>query len=189
MKNGEQGKAGDGFLRASVGGGSPKCHCVKTSKTAPRESHGREQGRGRAEIREPRGLAGVQDESRKPVSRDTLPPATGCRADGCRPRVSQAGKGLQKGSRILYAEILQIERKSRPKPRFSPLSTLPGISLRQEIFVFAARKKFLSAKKSCFCRTKTPAEAEKCAYGQFPRPLFNNSGAISALPSRRTDAE
>ena len=172
MKNGEQGRAGDGFFRASAGGGSPKCHCVKTSKTAPRESHGREQGRGRAEIREPRGLAGVQDESRKPVSRDTLPPATGCRADGCAPASAKRGKGLQKGSRILYAEILQIERKSRPKPRFSPLSTLPGISLRQENSVFAARKKFLSAKKSRFCRTKTVAEAEKCSIRTVPAPVF-----------------
>ena len=99
------------------------------------------------------------------------PPRDAVRTDAA-PASAKRGKGLQKGSRILYAEILQIERKSRPKPRFSPLSTLPGISLRQENSVFAARKKFLSAKKSRFCRTKTDTEAEKCSIRAVPAPDF-----------------
>ena len=124
-------------------------------------------------MREPRGLAGKQDESLNPVSAATLPTAKECRADGHRPpRQPDGEEGLQKGSRILHADSRQIERKSRPKPRFFPLSTLPGISLRQEIRVFAARKEFLSAKKSRFCRTKTPAEAEKCAIRTVLPPVF-----------------
>ena len=88
------------------------------------------------------------------------------------PRQPSGKEGLQKGRRALCAESLQIERKSRPKPRFFPLSTRPGISLRQEIRVFAARKKFFSAKKSRFCRTKTDAETEKCSIRTVPAPLF-----------------
>ena len=164
-KNGEQGRAGDGFFRASAGGGSPKCHCVKTSKTAPRESHGREQGRGRAEIREPRGLAGVQDESRKPVSRDTLPPATGCRADGCRPRVSQAGERLAKRQSDFVRGNSPNRKKKPSEAPFFPAFHTPGNC-------FAARKKFLSAKKSRFCRTKTDTEAEKCSIRAVPAPDF-----------------
>ena len=140
MRNGEQGKAGDGFFRASAGGGSPKCHCVKTSKTAPRESHGREQGRGRAEIREPRGLAGVQDESRKPVSRDTLPPATGCRADGCRPRVSQAGERLAKRQSDFVRGNSPNRKKKPSEAPFFPAFHTPGN-------FFAARKFRLCGKK------------------------------------------
>ena len=88
------------------------------------------------------------------------------------PRQPGGKEGLQKDKWILCAESLQIERKSRPKPRFSPLSTHPGIPLRQEIRVFAARKKFLSAKKSRFCRTKTGVESEKCAIRTVPTPVF-----------------
>ena len=109
------------------------------------------------------------------------PPRDAVRTDAA-PASAKRGKGLQKGSRILYAEILQIERKSRPKPRFSPLSTLPGIALRQERNFFQQRNPVFAAQKRIPRRRNAP-------YGQFPRLIFNTSGAISAQPSRRTDAE
>ena len=105
------------------------------------------------------------------------------------PRQPDGEEGSQKDRRFLHADGLQPEGKIRPKPRFSPLSTLPGISLLKEICVFAARNKFLSAKKFHFCRTKTPPRRRNAPYGQFPHPFFNTSRSISVLPPRRTDAE
>ena len=70
------------------------------------------------------------------------------------------------------AEKSSLEAENRPKPPFSPLPTRRKTALRQEISVFAARKKFLSAKKSRFCRTKTPAKAEKCSIRTVPAPVF-----------------
>ena len=39
-------------------------------------------------------------------------------------------------------------------------------------YTLAARKKFLSAKKFRFCRTKTPAKAEKCSIRTVLPPVF-----------------
>ena len=158
--------------QARYSGESPKWHFVKTSKPAPRESRKRTQGRRRKEAREPRGPAGMQDESRRPVSATLCRPPRNAVRTAAFPASAREGKGLQKDNWILHADGLQLEEKSRPKPRFSPLSTLPLTALRQEISVFAARKKFLAAKKSRFCRTKTPSVAEKCSYRTFLPPTF-----------------
>ena len=82
------------------------------------------------------------------------------------------GKGLQNDSRFLHADGFQLEGKSRPKPRFPPLSAPFETALRQEIFVFAERNFFLAAKKFHFCRAKTPAEAEKCLIQTVLPPGF-----------------
>ena len=89
-----------------------------------------------------------------------------------RPASGPGGKTWQNVIAVLYGKTLQIAGKNAPKPRFPPLSTVLKISLRQENSVFAARRKFLSAKKFDFCRTKTPATAEKCSYEAFLRPSF-----------------
>ena len=110
------------------------------------------------------------------------PPRDAVRTNAA-PASAREGESLQKDKWILCAESLQLERKGRPKPRFSPLSTRPLTSLRQEIFVFAARKKFLSAKKFRFCRTKTPAEAEKCSIRAVLPPVFYvQTRLIASLP-------
>lgn len=77
--------------------------------------------------------------------------------------------GRQSVIRILYAAASRLERKSRPKPRIFRFSTLRETSLRQEIFVFAERNFFLSAKKFHFCRTKNVAVPEKCIIRAFLR--------------------
>ena len=169
-------KRGEAFWldirQARYSGESPKCHFVKTSKPAPRESRKREQGRDWKERRESRGPAGMQDESRKAVSATLCrPPRDAVRTDAAS-APAHGGKGLQKDKGDLHADGLHLEGKSRPKPPFSPFSTLPKTSLRQEICVFAARRKFLSAKKFRFCRTKTPAKAEKCSIRTVPAPVF-----------------
>ena len=173
MKNGEQGKAGDGFFRASSGGGCPKCHCVKTSKTAPRESRGREQGRGRAEIREPRGLAGMQDESRKPVSATFCrPPRNAVRPEPA-PHVSPArGMACKKTNEVFTRADSIRDGRGLPKPRFSPLSAPAGSALRQKSFVFAEGDSFLCGKRFCFYREKTTVGTEKCSIQTVPPPVF-----------------
>ena len=111
------------------------------------------------------------------------PPRSVVRTDAA-PASAREGESLQKDKWILCAESLQLDGKIRPKPRFSPLSTRPGTSLRQEIFVFAARKKFLSAKKSHFCRTETDAEAEKCSIRTvLPSVFYVQTRLIASLPS------
>ena len=72
----------------------------------------------------------------------------------------------------LYAESLQTEEKNGTKPAFRPLPTRLKISLRQEIPVFAARNKFLSAKKFHFDRMKTGFKPKKCAIQAFPGTTF-----------------
>ena len=153
--------------------GNPKCHSVKTSKPPPRESRGRTQGRARAEICESRGLAGTQDESRKPGFRDTLPPATGRRADGCRPRVSQAGReACKKAAGFCTRTASNQEKKSARSPAFSCfphsrefLCGKKSASLRQEINFFQQRNPVFAARKRAKKRRNAP-------YGQFSRPFF-----------------
>ena len=139
----------------------------------PRENRadGRKDGRGRKCA----NLAGLRECRMKAGGRFSAtlcrPPRDAVRTDAA-PASARAGKGWQKDRWILHAGSLQPEGKSRPKPRFSPLSTLPETSLRQEIRVFAARNKFLSAKKSRFCRMKTAATAEKCSIRTVFPPVF-----------------
>ena len=80
--------------------------------------------------------------------------------------------GRQSVTCISCAAAPRLEAENRPKPPFSPLPTRRKTALRQEISVFAARKKFLSAKKFHFCRTKKRDGAEKCSYIAFLRPVF-----------------
>ena len=82
----------------------------------------------------------MQDESRNPVSRDTLPPATGCRADGCRPRVSQAGERLAKGQMDFVREKSPNRRKKPSEAPFFPAFHTP-------VDFFAARNFRLCGKK------------------------------------------
>ena len=139
----------------------------------PRENRadGRKDGRGRKCA----NLAGLRECRMKAGGRFSAtlcrPPRDAVRTDAA-PASARAGKGWQKDRWILHAGSLQPGGKRRPKPRFSPLSTLPETSLRQEIRVFAARNKFLSAKKFHFCRTKTPAGAEKCSIRAVFPPVF-----------------
>ena len=90
-------------------------------------------------------------------------------AGGCQP---EGGAECRNVTRILGAGKPRLEGKRPPKPRFPPLSTRRKISLRQEICVFAARRKFLSAKKFDFVRMKTAGKREKCSYEAFLRPRF-----------------
>ena len=143
----------------------------RQDRSRENRADGRKDGRGRKCA----NLAGLRECRMKAESRVFAALCRPTRADvrtNAAPASAREGKGLQKGSRILHAESPQPEGKSRPKPRFSPLSTRPGISLRQEIRVFAARNKFLSAKKFHFCRTKTDAEAEKCPIRTVPTAVF-----------------
>ena len=148
---------------------------VTLSKRQNRPRENRANGRGDGDGRKHAILAGLRERRMKAGGRFALHFAD-CQGTPCGrvppPRRPARGKGWQKDKWILHAESPQPEGKSRPKPRFPPLSTRPETSLRQEIFVFAARKKFLSAKKSRFCRTKTPAEAEKCSIRTAPAPVF-----------------
>ena len=113
------------------------------------------------------------------------PPRDAVRTNAA-PALAREGESLQKDKWILCAESLQLERKGRPKPRFSPLSTRPLTSLRQEIFVFAARKKFLSAKKSRFWRTKKGIRGREMLHTGISRPRILTFAVFPAAsrPSR-----
>ena len=159
------------------------------SKPPPRESDGRGQRRGRTETREPRGPAGTQGESRRPGFRDTLPSATGCRADGRSSRVSPWG---EKACRMTNGFCTRKGSNQKGKavrspvfPRFPHsrrfLCGKKFSSLRQERNFFAQRNPVFAARKR-------PPRRRNVPYGQFSRLLFNNSASISVLPSRRMDA-
>ena len=143
----------------------------RQNRSRENRADGRKDGRGRKCA----NLAGLRECRMKAGGRFSAtlcrPPRDAVRTDAA-PASARAGKGWQKDRWILHAGSLQPGGKRRPKPRFSPLSTLPETSLRQEIRVFAARNKFLSAKKFHFCRTKTPAGAEKCSIRAVFPPVF-----------------
>ena len=82
----------------------------------------------------------MQDESRRPVFRDTLPPAAGCRADGRRPRVGPCGERLAKGQMDFARGKPPTRRKTPPEAPFFPAFHTPGN-------VFAARNSRLCGKK------------------------------------------
>ena len=154
------------------GGGGAFCHFVNLSKAGTQESHGRTQGRGRTETRDSRGVAGMQDGT---DFRFLLPSCRGGRGlvrTTCGGVSAGRGNGGQKVSRILYGRRLQPDGKRGPKPRFQAFSSLLKISLRQEISVFAARRKFLSAKNLHFFRTKIVFRPVKCSYRAFHGPSF-----------------
>ena len=149
-----------------------RCRFVNLSKAGARESPGRGLDGARTETRDSRGMAGMQDGT---DFRFLLP---SCRGGGGLVRTTCGGASAgrrnegQKVSRILYGRRLQPDGKCGPKPRFQAFSSLLKISLRQEISVFAARRKFLSAKNLHFCRTKVVFRPGKCATGAFPGPSF-----------------
>ena len=140
-------------------------------------------------MREPRGPAGMQDESRKPGFRDTLPPATGRRADGRRPRASRTGrKACKKAAGFCTRTASNQKEKSARSPVFPRfphsrefLCGKKFASLRQEINFFQQRN-------SIFAAQKRPPRRRNAPYGQSSRLFFNTSGPISVLPPRHTDA-
>ena len=92
----------------------------------PRENraNGRRDGTGRKRA----NLAGLREcrmKAGNPFPATLCrPPRDAVRTDAA-PASAREGKGLQKDKWILHADGLQIGEKIRPKPRFSPLSTLP----------------------------------------------------------------
>ena len=139
----------DGLSKPERAAENPKCQFVKTSKQPPRESRGREQGRGVTEIREPREPAGMQDESRKPGFRDTLPAATERRAASLLPRVSQRGGEPTKRQSGFARGKSPNRRKKPPEAPFFHAFHTPGN-------VFAARNFRLCGKKKISFRKEIP---------------------------------
>ena len=140
-------------------------------------------------MRDSREPTETQSENGKPRFRDTLPPATGRRADGRSPRAIPTGRKACKTSAGFCTRTASNQKKKSAQspvfPRFPPargfLCGKKFASLRQEINFFQQRNPVFAARKSPLRRRNAP-------YGQFPRPFFNTSGSISSLPSRRTDA-
>ena len=117
---------------------SPPMTFVKTSKLPLREPRKRARDGNRTEIREPHAPKEMQDESRKPVSCDILPPATERHAAGTRPpRQPREGDGLQKDKRGLHAGGLHPEQEMPSEALFFPS--------------FCTRRNCLAAKKFCLC--------------------------------------
>ena len=117
---------------------SPPMTFVKTSKLPLREPRKRARGGNRTEIGEPHAPKEMQDESRKPVSCDILPPATERHAAGTRPpRQPCEGDGLQKDKRGLHAGGLHPEREKPSEALFFPS--------------FCTRRECLAAKKFRLC--------------------------------------
>ena len=111
---------------------------VKTSKLPLREPRKRARGGNRTEIGEPHAPKEMQDESRKPVSCDILPPATERHAAGTRPpRQPCEGDGLQKDKRGLHAGGLHPEQEMPSEALFFPS--------------FCTRRDCLAAKKFRLC--------------------------------------
>ena len=140
-------------------------------------------------MRDSREPTETQSENGKPRFRDTLPPATGRRADGRSPRAIPTGRKACKTSAGFCTRTASNQKKKSAQspvfPRFPHsrefLCGKKFASLRQEINFFQQRNPVFAARKSPLRRRNAP-------YGQFPRPFFNTSGSISSLPSRRTDA-
>ena len=149
-----------------------KCQRVKVSKAEARESHGQPPGRTRTEIRDSHADTKNQDESPDGVSLSKRKPPEGEMRTAFRMLSAFRRIPSQKVKWNLYAESLQTEEKNGTKPAFRPLPTRLKISLRQEIPVFAARNKFLSAKNFHFDRMKTGFKPKKCAIQAFPGTTF-----------------
>ena len=149
-----------------------KCQSVKVSKAEARESHGQPPGGTRTEIRDSHADTKNQDESPDGVSLSKRKPPEGEMRTAFRMLSAFRRIPSQKVRWNLYAESLQTEEKNGTKPAFHPLPTRLKISLRQEIPVFAARNKFLSAKKFHFDRMKTGFKPKKCAIQAFPGTTF-----------------
>ena len=140
-------------------------------------------------MRDSREPTETQSESGNPRFRDTLPPATGRRADGRSPRASRTGRKARKKSGGFCTRRASNQKgktlQSPVFPRFPHsrefLCGKKFASLRQEINFFQQRNPVFAARKS-------PPRRRNAPCGQFPRPIFNTSGSISSLPSRRTDA-
>ena len=138
-------------------------------------------------MRDSRMPTEMLDESQNAFFCDTLPPAKGCRADGCRPRVSPAeGKAGKRTNGFCTPPAYNQEEKAARSPVFPRFpharERLCGknfSSLRQEENFFQQRNPVFAARKRASRRRNVP-------YGQFLSPFFNTLGAISALPPCRT---
>ena len=141
-------------------------------------------------MRDSREPTETQSENGKPRFRDTLPPATGRRADGRSPRAIPTGRKACKTSAGFCTRTASNQKKKSAQspvfPRFPPargfLCGKKFASLRQEINFFQQRN-------SIFAAQKRPPRRRNAPYGQFSRLFFNTSRSISVLPPRRTDAE
>ena len=169
---------------------NPKYHFVKTSKQPPRESRGRSRDGDGTKTWDSREPSGMQDESRWPFFSDTLPPATGCRADGRRPRVSRTGKKARKKTDGFCTRTASNQKeKAVRSPAFSRFPRSRKFLCGKKFSSLRQERNFFQQRNSVFAARKRPPRRRNAPYGQFSRPFFNTSGSISALPSRRTDAD
>ena len=121
--------------------------------------------------------------------RYTLPTAKGRRADGCRPRAGpRGGKAGTKTNGFCTREAPNQKEKAARSPVFprfpharKRLCGKKFSSLRQE-------ENFFQQRNPVFAAQKRPPRRKNAPYGQLPRPFFNNSRPISALPPRHTGA-
>ena len=100
-----------------------------------------------------------------PLFASVLPQREGACADDLRGRVSRKGEWGTKGQPDFVREKAPTRRKTRAE------APVPSVFQPPENF-FAARRKFLSAKKFHFDRTKIVFRPGKCAIGTFPRLPF-----------------
>ena len=104
----------------------PKNHFVKTSKPPPRESHGRKRGREWKEIRKPRRLAKIQNESRESISATLCrPPCDVMRTDTA-PASAREGERFAKGQMDFARGRPQIRSKKPSEAPFFPAFHTPG---------------------------------------------------------------
>ena len=123
-----------------------------------------------------------------PRFRDTLPPATGRRADGRSPRAIPTGRKACKTSAGFCTRTASNQKKKSAQspvfPRFPPargfLCGKKFASLRQEINFFQQRNPVFAAQKS-------PPRRRNAPYGQFPRPILCRDAInrVSTVPPHR----
>ena len=124
-------------------------------------------------MRDSREPTETQSENGKPRFRDTLPPATGRRADGRSPRAIPTGRKACKTSAGFCTRTASNQKKKSAQspvfPRFPHsrefLCGKKFASLRQEINFFQQRN-------SIFAAQKRPLKRRNASYRQFSRPFL-----------------
>ena len=159
---------------------SPPMTFVKTSKLPLREPRKRARGGNRTEIGEPHAPKEMQDESRKPVSCDILPPATERHAAGTRPPSSALRGGWLAKGQTGFARGRTPSRAGNAfrSPVFPVFLHPQGLPCGKKVSSLRKAVHFFAESDSVFTAEKRPPGRRNAPYEQFLHPFFNSPAPV-----------
>ena len=105
------------------------------------------------------------------------------------PRQPAKGKACKRTNGFCTQTASNQKKKAARSPVFPRFPHSREILCGKKFASLRQERNFFQQRNPVFAARKRPPGRRNVPYGQFPRPFFNTSPPISALPPRRMDAE